>query len=118
MKKFMFASFIAFWASLGTIAVLYGVGPEEAAAGGDREPQYTLDEVAKHSSLQDCWMAIEGVVYDLTPYLPRHPVPDSVIRPWCGKEATEGMRTKGANRDHSSAAWQMLEDYRVGVVAE
>lgn len=117
MKKFMFAGFIAFWASLGTIAVLHGVSPEEATAK-DREPQYTLDDVAKHSTLEDCWMAIEGAVYDFTDYIPRHPAPDSVIKPWCGKEATEGMRTKGANRDHSSAAWQMMEDYRIGVLAE
>ncbi|PLW80953.1 cytochrome b5 [Kineobactrum sediminis] len=117
MKKFMFASFIAFWASLGTIAVLHGVGPQEATAESD-EAQYTLDDVAEHDSLDDCWMAIEGTVYDVTDYVPRHPAPDSVIKPWCGKEATEGMRTKGANRDHSSMAWQMLEDYRIGVLAE
>ncbi|WP_204282235.1 cytochrome b5-like heme/steroid binding domain-containing protein [Serratia marcescens] len=37
---------------------------------------FTLEQVAEHHSPDDCWMAIHGKVYDLTPYVPNHPGPD------------------------------------------
>ncbi len=70
--------------------------------------------MAAHADKTDCWVAIKGGVYDLTDYLPDHPAPPAILADWCGKEATEGMRTKGYGRDHSPGAWQMLEDYRIG----
>lgn len=119
MKKVVFASFVAFWSSIATIATLHAMGPgeESASAGQDQangEPGYTLEQVAEHAALDDCWMAIDGVVYDFTAYVPNHPTPPFVLEQWCGKEATEGMRTKGYGRDHSPAAWAMLEEYRLG----
>ena len=62
-------------------------------------------------------MAIEGYVYDFTSYIPHHPTPAAILTPWCGREATEGMRTKGYGRDHTPAAWSMMSEYLVGVLA-
>ncbi len=122
MKKFVFATFVAFWSSVVTIATLHAMGPAEALATDAQNSAsstavasaYTLEQVAEHSTLEDCWMAIEGVVYDFTTYVPLHPTSASVLEQWCGREATEGMRTKGYGRDHSAAAWGMMEAYRVG----
>ncbi len=123
MKKVVFAAFVAFWSSIATITTLQAMGPEQAtteadSGKADAAPAYTLEQVAEHATLDDCWMAIEGGVYDLTAYLPNHPTPPFVLEPWCGKEATEGMRTKGYGRDHSPTAWGMMEEYRVGVLVE
>ena len=30
-------------------------------------------EVAKHSSIDDCWILVNGKVYDLTKFAPSHP---------------------------------------------
>ncbi len=126
MKKVVFAAFVAFWSSIATIATLHAMGPEDAPAAAAQAtapdaaavPSYTLAQVAEHASLDNCWMAIEGHVYDVTAYVPNHPTPPFVLEQWCGKEATEGMRTKGYGRDHSPAAWSMAEQYRIGVLAE
>ena len=125
MKKVVFATFVAFWSSIATIATLNAMGPTEtpAAAGQDKANAteasgYTLQQVAEHATLDDCWMAIDGAVYDFTGYVPNHPTPAFVLEQWCGKEATEGMRTKGYGRDHSPAAWAMMEEYRVGALVE
>lgn len=119
MKKFIFAVFIAFWASVGTVAVLQVLTPEPPTGDDPDSPAvFDLGEVAEHDSLDDCWMVIEGKVYDFTDYVGQHPAPPSVLEPWCGKQATEGMRTKGIGRDHSPAAWAMLDDYRIGKLAE
>lgn len=45
-------------------------------------------ELTLHNTQDDCWMAIHGVVYDLTSYGPRHPAGDQWIWDRCGMEAT------------------------------
>ena len=130
MKKLVYTVFIAFWAAIVTLLAVDMLAPESeqdvsqpapGTAGPEQTAQsagYSLDQVAEHDTLEDCWMAIEGAVYDLSDYVPRHPTPPSVIEPWCGREATEGMRTKGDSADHSTRAWRMLERYRIGSLAE
>lgn len=117
MRKVTYTAFVAFWASALTLLVVNYLQPESAEATDDL-PVVTLAELAMHASESDCWMAIGGTVYDLTEYIPDHPTPPAIITAWCGKEATEGMRTKGYGRDHSPAAWAQLEDYVVGRLAE
>lgn len=124
MKKLVYTVFIAFWAAIATLLAVDMLAPGKetpASAPDTADPEqtagsagYSLDVVAEHDTLDDCWMAIEGVVYDLTDYVPRHPAAPSVLEPWCGREATVGMRTKGDSADHSARAWRMLERYRIG----
>ncbi len=119
MKKLMFAAFIAFWASIGTLIALHAMAPEPVTEPTASElPVYTLSAVAEHNTLESCWMAIEGKVYDFTAYVPDHPTPAFVMERWCGREATEGMRTKGYGPDHSPAAWAMMAPYLIGTLAE
>ena len=35
--------------------------------------KYTVTEVEKHSTPDDCWLIVRGKVYDVTPFVPRHP---------------------------------------------
>lgn len=118
MRKLTYTAFVAFWSiavTLLTVAVLAPDAPVDAQEG---ESAYTLDELARHADEDSCWIAVEGIVYDITEYLPMHPTRPDILLPWCGGEATEGMRTKGYGRDHSPAAWAMLEDYRIGTLEE
>lgn len=117
MKKFCYSAFIAFWSCIATLLAVnvLATGEKEATAV---TPGYSLEEVAAHAAEDDCWLVIEGKVYDISTYMARHPTPPSVLLPWCGKEATEGMRTKGYGRDHSSTAWAMLEEFQIGVLTE
>ena len=34
---------------------------------------FTLADLEKHDSETDCWIAVNGVVYDTNPYLTEHP---------------------------------------------
>lgn len=113
MNRSTFAALIA--VSLSWTAVL---APGRAAADDDLA-EYTLSDLAEHDHEDSCWLAIEGGVYDVTEFLPMHPTPAAVVLPSCGGEATEDMRTKGGREEeHSSAAWQLLENYQIGVLAE
>lgn len=118
MKRFMFACCVAFWAS---VASLWGYASLAANATGDSGAtgrgtahSVSAQELARHDSADDCWMAIDGVVYDFTRYLPEHPTPPVVVTAWCGREATEAYRTKGYGRPHSPAADALLPTYRIG----
>nr|prf cytochrome b2 1-103 [Saccharomycetales] len=45
-------------------------------------------EVAKHNKPDDCWVVINGYVYDLTRFLPNHPGGQDVIKFNAGKDVT------------------------------
>jgi flavocytochrome c len=48
-----------------------------------------LSELSKHNNPQDCWVAIRGVVYDLTSFAKEHPAGRGPIHMYAGKDATE-----------------------------
>ena len=118
MKRLMFAAFIAFWSSVATVwsfaTLAAGSTPPTPPDATDRS--ITTEELARHATAEDCWMAIDGVVYDFTEYLPQHPAPPVVMNSWCGKESSEAYHTKGYGRPHSPAADALLPGYRVGTL--
>ena len=81
------------------------------------ERRLPIDEVVRHASPEDCWMAIDLAVYDVSRYLPEHPSRSGIVEPWCGKEATEAYRTKMKGRPHSPEADELLARYRIGTLA-
>jgi cytochrome b involved in lipid metabolism len=114
----MFAAFIAFWASIISIWSFAQLAPApDGATAGAKDRVITLEELAAHDNADDCWKAIDGIVYDFTAYIPLHPTPPVVMTQWCGKEASEAYHTKGYGRPHSPAADAMLPPYRVGRLA-
>lgn len=119
MRKLFIFSTGAFWLVVaGFWLANFFLSPESfPAVSPVVEPadrSYTLAEVAGHGKEDDCWMAIEGQVYDIAAYLPDHPSEPDLILPWCGKDATQAWQTKGKGRPHSSRANQLLAKYRIG----
>ena len=80
------------------------------------EKQIAMAELAAHASALNCWMAIEGVAYDFTAYLPKHPSDPKVFLKYCGRDGTVGFRTKDAGRPHSPYARGLLNEYKVGAL--
>jgi len=50
---------------------------------------YTKQEVAKHSTPEDCWVIIDNEVYDVTNFIKLHPGGQFVLTEWGGKDATK-----------------------------
>jgi cytochrome b involved in lipid metabolism len=119
VRRIVYTAFVAFWTAVVTIALIDHRDDDRSPAPAPlpMETRFKLTEVSRHDQPDDCWMAIEGGVYDLTQYVPRHPAPRHVLTKWCGREATEGMRNKVTGRDHSERAWRQLERYRIGSLA-
>lgn len=120
------AALLAFWGA----AIVAGGGTSGESAANDGNPpisgaelssspgrpRFTLAQVAAHAKPSDCWMAMNGAVFDVSTYVPQHPAPPSVIADWCGREATQAFETKNRGRPHSPYARQLLEQYRIGIL--
>lgn len=52
-------------------------------------PVFTMAQVATHNTNADCYTAINGAVYNLTSFLPRHPGGLAAISQLCGIDGTK-----------------------------
>jgi cytochrome-b5 reductase len=73
-------------------------------------PLISPDELAQHSSRNDCWIAIAGLVYNLTDYLPFHPGGVDILIQNCGKDASNDFNLTHSFVNHSL----LLGKYQVG----
>jgi len=78
----------------------------------DVDRPYTAEDVAKHDNANDCWVIIDGKVYDLTSYVEEHPGGVSAIARRAGGDCTKGFR----GPQHPSRVFDIVEDYRIGVL--
>jgi cytochrome b involved in lipid metabolism len=83
--------------------------PTELAAG-----TITASEVSQHATPDDCWTIIDGAVYDMTPFLNRHPGGSAAIAGLCGGDGTAGFQGQHGG---ASAPNSQLESLKIGVLA-
>ena len=50
--------------------------------------EYTLEQVKTHNKADDCWLVINGLVYDVTNFLCEHPGGDYIILSNAGQDCT------------------------------
>jgi cytochrome b involved in lipid metabolism len=74
----------------------------------------TLAEVAKHSTREDCWTAIDGTVYDLTPYMEQHPGGAGSLAWLCGIDGTSAFRSQHGSEQGPASELAALA---IGVLA-
>lgn len=80
--------------------------------------ELSVADVAKHNTPQDCYMAINGRVYDITSYFGSHPGGDFYLQKSCGSDATKAFASKGGQgMDHSRFAYDLLKNYYVSDLA-
>ncbi|CBI27309.3 hypothetical protein VitviT2T_000019 [Vitis vinifera] len=71
---------------------------------------FSMQEASLHNSKDDCWVVIDGKVYDVTTYLDEHPGGDDVILATTGKDATDDFEDAG----HSNDARELMKSFCVG----
>jgi len=59
-----------------------------ASQASKQKATVTLDELKTHASRSDCWVAVDGLVYDFTAFLPEHPAGAQAILDVAGTDAT------------------------------
>jgi cytochrome b involved in lipid metabolism len=128
IKRIMLLGFFVFV----TIFLFLGCTKQQTVANSQEQPQaqqnavadntanaaantFTLDEVAKHSSRDDCWMAVHDKIYNVTRNVPIHPGGAAIIE-GCGKDATTLFETRpmGSGTPHSEKAREYLAKAYIG----
>ena len=66
--------------------------PEPAQPVATQQTGFTMDEVSHHNSLDDCWIVVDGIVYDASGFGARHPGGQAVIDGICETDATAAFR--------------------------
>ncbi|KAL7333663.1 hypothetical protein PS15p_202530 [Mucor circinelloides] len=81
----------------------------KTTSNSDKLKTFTLQEVEKHTTDDDCWIVYDDLVYDCTPFLEAHPGGASSILLAAGTDCTEEF-----DAIHSQKAKDMLADYLIG----
>ncbi|KAK1272439.1 Cytochrome b5 isoform B [Acorus gramineus] len=71
---------------------------------------FSMQEISQHNERDDCWVVIDGKVYDVTSYMDEHPGGDDVLVNATGKDATEEFEDAG----HSKDARELMQQYFIG----
>lgn len=79
---------------------------------------FSISEVEQHDNEQNCWLAINGKVYDVAAFISGHPGGQAILE-GCGKDATELFETRpmGSGTPHSENAHSLLGQYYIGDLA-
>eukprot|EP01040_Poterioochromonas_malhamensis_P005912 gene5909-6355_t len=70
---------------------------------------HTEAEVAKHNRREDCWIIVDGKVYDVTGYVDDHPGGDAILNN-AGKDSTVGFK----GPQHPPSVIDVLKLYYIG----
>ncbi len=106
-------------ADLSKTAPDSNTGTQKQGSASDLPKQVTLDlqTISKHSTAGDCWMIIDGKVYDLSSYT-THPG-GMGFTAYCGKDGSIAYNTlDGRGRDHSAFADSQLAGYLIGTLGQ
>ena len=71
--------------------------PEETVNG------FTLAQVSERNSAAECWVAIDGGVYDLTQWIRSHPGGSGAILNLCGKDGTSSFTSQHGGQARPSS---------------
>ncbi len=78
----------------------------------------SLEQLAEHSSASSCWIAVEGVVYDITSSLKDHQKQYKYdLSSHCGKDSSSAWKDKaGKGKAHSRKAQLQIKKLLIGVL--
>ena len=119
------AATLVFWNAVGYYAVRcphtdhrVDLVSGTAAAAPGASAGYNSAEVAKHRTPEDCWVSIDGKVYDISGFVDIHPGDIELMKRYCGKESSGPYAVKESGKErgqaHSRRANEFLEEYYKG----
>lgn len=73
--------------------------------------EFIESEVAKHNTEQDCWVIINGIVYNLTKFMSNHPGGKQSILNVAGKDGSDIFNTV-----HEEPQTLILKMFKVGIL--
>ncbi|KAI5284735.1 fatty acid alpha-hydroxylase, partial [Ascosphaera atra] len=78
--------------------------------------KFTPSEVEKHNTYNSCFVTKGQKVYDVTEFLNDHPGGPDFILEYAGKDVS-GIMADATSHPHSESAYEILDEYQVGVLS-
>lgn len=98
------------------------VQPNEQKETPKKEPvvtatpgTYTMATVTTHNSVSSCWTVINGNVYDVTSWIPKHPGGKQAIMGTCGKDASAYFNGQHGGQPQPVST---LATFKIGALAK
>lgn len=88
--------------------------PEPAPVPTEALREISADEVRQHGSAEDCWTIVNGAVFDVTPFVGRHPGGQSAISQICG---VDGSALFADQHSGQGSPERELAQLKIGVLA-
>ena len=83
----------------------------QAAPTLKKDRKVPMSELASHNTDDDCWVAIHGVVYDLTAFAEEHPAGPESILELAGQDGTDAFKAV-----HNENILEDFDEDRIGVL--
>jgi nitrate reductase (NAD(P)H) len=83
---------------------------------GSPQKQFTREEIEKHDTEKDCWIVVDGKVYDVTSVLEWHPGGKAAVLGHAGK--VHQQTSDDFASIHDDYASQKLRECAIGIVTE
>ncbi|KAF9426736.1 fatty acid alpha-hydroxylase [Entomortierella beljakovae] len=78
-------------------------------------PKISVQQINEHNTASSCWVILNNKVYDITPFIADHPGGEELILDNAGTDITLLMKDELSHL-HSEGAYEMMDEYLVGVV--
>ena len=78
---------------------------------------YHREEIARHDSADDAWVIVDGLVYDISPFLGTHPGGVGVTEDYLGTDISAVIRSEEVH-NHTRTAFEVMEKYCIGVLED
>jgi len=83
---------------------------ESSSSSKSSSKEIGFAELCRHNKVDDLWLAIDGIVYDVTPFMDDHPGGGDIMLSAAGKDGTDDFEDVG----HSPHARELLKRFKVG----
>lgn len=74
---------------------------------------FTMTQVSSHNSAASCYTQVDGVVYDVTSYVSKHPGGQTAIKSICGVDGTAAFSGQHGGQGKPSS---VLAQFKIGVI--
>lgn len=81
----------------------------------EKTKTFTLEDVSRHNTREDCWTVIDGTVADITSFFGKHPGGDDKLALSCGKDASKIFASV---KKHDPDGYAKLESLSIGKLTQ